>query len=240
MLAQPSAAVIGAQDVRAETASFAYELATLLAEEGWVVVGGLDMGVVQAIFDGALSTAGGQTVAVLPMGISTFLNSPGEAGGQQSGALLLSPFHPDAKFNEAQALARNKLIVGLAEALFVVAASETGGVREAADEALRLGKAVYVWDVDPAVEPTATGHQALIEAGALPITGLPDILDALEAVVTTALELEEEPEPLPAALPPPTVQEENVETPFDRQAALDLLSRAGRVPESLARRLRGD
>jgi predicted Rossmann fold nucleotide-binding protein DprA/Smf involved in DNA uptake len=228
---------MGAQDVRVETASFAYELATLLAEEGWVVVGGLDSGVERATFDGALSAAGGQTVAVLPMGISAF---PGPVAAEQGGALLVSPFHPDAKLNEAQALARNKLIVGLAEALFVVAAGETGATREAADEALRLGKAVYVWDVDPAVEPTATGHQALIEAGALPITGLPDILDALEAVVTTALELEEGPEPPPAAPPPPTVQEEDVETPFDRQAALDLLSRAGRVPESLARRLRGD
>jgi DNA protecting protein DprA len=236
LLNQLAAAVVGAQDARAETVNSARELATLLAEEGLVVVGGLGRGVGQAAFDGALA-AGGRTVAVLPMGISA-LTIPPAAG--QDGALLISPFHPDAKFDEAQALARYKLIAGLAEAIFVVAAGESGGARQAADEALQQGKAVYVWNVDPAVEPAAAGHSALVEAGALPIAAVPDILDALEAIVAATLEPAGEDEP--PAVPQPAAQgyeEEEVEAPFDSQAALDLLSKAGRVPEALRKRLEG-
>ena len=238
LLNQLAAAVVGAQDARAETADSARELATLLAEEGLVVVGGLGRGVGQAAFDGALA-AGGRTVAILPMGIDAFL-APPSAG--QDGALLVSPFHPDAKFDEAQALARYKLIAGLAEAIFVVAAGETGGARQAADEALQQGKAVYVWDVDPAVEPAAAGHPALVEAGALPIADVPDILDALEAIVAATLEPASEDDL--QAIPQPTAprfeeEEEEVEAPFDPQAALDLLSKAGHVPEALRKRLKG-
>jgi predicted Rossmann fold nucleotide-binding protein DprA/Smf involved in DNA uptake len=239
LLSQLAAAVLGAQDARAETTDFARELATLLAEEGLVVVGGLEPGVGQAAFDGALA-AGGQTVAILPVGIGAF---PVQPVAKQGGALLVSPFHPDAKFDEGQALARYKLVAGLAEAIFAVAAGETGGARQAADEALQQGKAVYVWDVDPAVEPAAAGHPALIEAGALPIAGVPDILDALEAIVAATLEPAGEDEP--RAVEQPATQgyeheeEEDVEAPFDPQAALDLLSKAGRVPEALRKRLEG-
>jgi DNA processing protein len=237
LLNQLAVAVVGAQDARTETADSARQLATLLAEEGLVVVGGLGRGVGQAAFDGALA-AGGRTVAVLPMGISA-LTVPPAAG--QDGALLVSPFHPDAKFDEAQALARYKLIAGLAEALFVVAAGETGGARQAADEALQQGKAVYVWDVDPAVEPAAAGHPALVEAGALPIAGVPDILDALEAIAAATLEpaAEDEPQAIPQPAAPQFEEAEEVEAPFDPQAALDLLSKAGHVPEALRRRLKG-
>lgn len=177
-------------------------------------------------------------MALLPMGIHAY-NAPQEvtAAVDRGQALLLSPFHPEAKFDEAQALARNKLIVGLAEAVFVVAAGEAGPARETAHEALRLGKAVYVWDLVPSIEPAVAGNRPLIQAGALPIAGVSDILEAVEAVVATALELANAAE-TPSTSPPPAVEAEETEAPFDAQAALDLLSKAGQVPEALARRLR--
>jgi predicted Rossmann fold nucleotide-binding protein DprA/Smf involved in DNA uptake len=238
VLSRLAAAVIGARDTGPETVGLARELANLLAEEGLVVAGGLGKGVGRAAFDGALSAEGGQAVALLPMGTHAY-NIPQEvtAAIERGQALLLSPFHPEAKFDEAQAMARNKLIVGLAEAVFVVAAEEAGPVREAADEALRLGKAVYIWDLDSSIEPAAAGNQALIQAGALPIAGVSDVLDAVEAVVASALDLAEAAEP-PATPSPPVVQAAEAEAPFDSQAALALLSKAGQVPEALARRLR--
>jgi len=239
-LGRPSAAVIGARDAGVETVGFARELAALLAEEGLVVVGGLGKGVGRAAFEGALSVEGGQGVAVLPMGISTFGVDREMATTLQNGnALLLSPFHPEAKFTEDQAIARNKLIVGLAEAVFVVAAGEAGVARQTADEALQLGKAVYVWVVNPAVEPAAVGNQGLIESGALPITGLPDILEAVETTVATALELSEAVETPSTAPPVPIGPTEETDAPFDSRVALELLSRTGHVPDVLAKRLRG-
>lgn len=247
MLSHPSAAVIGGRDAGGEAVDFARELATLLAEEGLVVVSGLGKGVGQAALGGALSAEGGQSIAVLPMGINVFsgMSDPAEAlpaAVQQGRALLLSPFHPGAEFTEAQAIARNKLMVGLAQALFVVTAGQEGVARQTADEALRMGKAVYVWDADPALEPTATGNQALIQAGALPIGGLSDILDAVEAIVAAALELAEMSEASPVPAQPagtqPASQVKEAQAEYNPQAVLDLLSEAGRVPEVLARRLR--
>ena len=246
VLDRPAAAVIGAQDAGRETVGLARELATLLAEEGLAVVSGLGKGVGQAAFGAALSAEGGQAMAVLPMGINTLPGMPDVAAEvtaavEQGRAALLSPFHPEARFSEAQAIARNKLIVGLAEAVFVLAAGEEGVARDTANEALRLGKAVYVWDMDAAAEPAASGNQALIQEGALPIAGTSDTLEAVEAIVAAALELTEATDtstPIPPP-PAPQVQMEEAETPYDPQTALDLLSGAGRVPDVLAKRLRG-
>jgi predicted Rossmann fold nucleotide-binding protein DprA/Smf involved in DNA uptake len=181
-------------------------------------------------------------MAVLPMGINAMPDLAAEVtvAVAQGRAALLSPFHPEARFSEAQAIARNKLIVGLAEAIFVLAAGEEGVARDTANEALRLGKAVYVWDVDAAAEPAAAGNQALIQAGALPIAGTSDTLEAVETIVAAALELAEAtdiPVPIPPSAPPQAQTEED-ETPYDPQAAMDLLSGAGRIPDVLARRLR--
>ncbi|GAB4536433.1 MAG: DNA-processing protein DprA [Anaerolineae bacterium] len=239
LLSHPSAAIIGARHTSGESSTLARQLATLLAEEGLVVVSGLGKGAGQAAFDGALSTGEGRAMAVLPVGINAFSGLPGDAGVvtaalQQRRALFISPFHPQARFSEAQAIARNRLILGLAEAVFVVSALEGGPEKEMADEALRLGKALYVWDTS-AEDGSLAGNQALIQAGALPITGMADLLDAIEAVVATALE-GMEPGPVPS--PPVTSQVREVETEYDTQAILHLLSKTGRVPEALARRLR--
>lgn len=244
ILGRPSAAVIGTREAGPETIGLARDLATLLAEEGLVVVGGLGKGVGQAGFNGALS-AEGQAIVVLPMGINTFSGSPDApeglvaavAGGQ---ALLLSPFHPDVRSTETQAVARNKLIIGLAEAVFVVATGENGVTRETADEALRMGKAVYVWDVEPGFDSAAAGNRALIGAGGLAIASVPDILEAVETVVADALELAEETENASLTLPSPVPQAKETGAAYDPQTILHLLSEAGRVPEALSKRLQGD
>jgi len=190
-----------------------------------------------------MSTEGGQSAAVLPMGISAFRDIADTPDGlnaavEQGQALIVSPFHPEAKFSESLAVARYKLIGGLTEAVFVIAAGEKGIVRETAGEALNLGKTVCVWDMDPALGPAVAGNQALIQAGALPIAGVPDILDAVETIVVTALERMEKAEHSPTTPPSPVTQVMETEAPYDSQAILDLLQEAGRVPEALARRLR--
>lgn len=242
LLGHPSAAVIGARDAAEESLGLTRELATLLAEEGLVLVSGPGQGVGQTAFDAALASEGGQVVGVLPMGISAFPGSPDGSGrvnapAQPARLLLVSPFHPEARFSETQAAARNKLMVGLADAVFVVAAGEAGVTRETALEALRLGKTVYVWDTDPAAGAGVAGNQALIQAGGLPINHVSEILDAVEAIAATALERIEAAE-LPPAPQPPTSQVQETAAAYDPQAVLELLSKTGRVPETLARRLR--
>ncbi len=92
--------------------------------------------------------------------------------------------------------------------------------------------------MDPAIGPAVAGNQALIQAGALPIANVPDILEAVEVVVVTALERMEKAEQPPTTPPSTLNQVKEAEVPYDSQAVLDLLSKTGRVPEALARRLR--
>jgi predicted Rossmann fold nucleotide-binding protein DprA/Smf involved in DNA uptake len=101
-----------------------------------------------------------------------------------------------------------------------------------------MGKTVCVWDMDPAIGPAVAGNQALVQAGALPIANVPDILVAVEAIVARALERMEKAEQPSTTTPPSLNQVKETEVPYDSQAVLDLLSEGGRVPEALARRLR--
>jgi DNA processing protein len=241
LLRRPSAAVIGAPDASDAALNFTLALGRLLAEEGLVVITGLGKGVGQAAFDAALSVEAGGALAVLPMGLESFANVPTLSEDlpvalQQGRALLLSPFHPQAKFSHAQAAARNKLVTALAQAVFVVTAGDEGIAQDTAAEALRLGKAVYVWDVDPATEPGSGGNQGLIQAGGLPVAAMPDILDAVEITVAAALELIEEAPVAPAAAS--RVNEPETETPYNPEDVVELLSESGRVPEALLKRLR--
>jgi DNA protecting protein DprA len=243
LLNHPSVSVIGTRDADGKDISLARQLTTLLAEEGLVVVSGLGKGVGQAAFEAALSVEEGQASAVLPLGISAFRGISDaslalDAAAKQERVLLISPFHPEAKFSEARAVARNKLIVSLTEAIFVVTAGEEGVARETADEALRLGKTVCVWDLDPTVGPEVAGNQALVKAGAIPIASVQDILDAVEVVMAIALEQIEKAEHPPTPSPSPVTQVMEAEAPYDSQAVLDLLSSTGQVPDALARRLR--
>lgn len=241
LVARPSAAVIGAPDASDSALNFTHTLGGLLAEEGLVVISGLGKGVGQAAFDAALATEAGGALAVLPMGLESFVNVPTLSEDlpvalQQGRALLLSPFHPQAKFSHSQAVARDKLIVALAQAVFVVTAGEEGIAQDTAVEALRLGKAVYVWDVDPVTEPACGGNQGLIRAGGLPVAAMPDILDAVEITVAAALELTEGDPVAPVATT--SVDEPESESPYDPEVVVELLSESGRVPEALLRRLR--
>jgi DNA processing protein len=233
-----SVAIAGAQDASDQAIDSAQQLAAWLAEEGVAVMSGLGKGVGRAAFRGALTAEPGGAVAVLPMGIHAFeIDAELAAALEHGQALLLSPFHPNARFDPAQALARNRLIVGLSDALLVMQAGEAGVERDMADEALRMGKGVYVWEVDSTEETGDArwaGHPSLVQAGALPVSTASDILDMVEALKEMSLERTEA-----GMLPTLPTQAAALEhsAGLSPQATLELLSRAGRVPEVLLRRL---
>jgi predicted Rossmann fold nucleotide-binding protein DprA/Smf involved in DNA uptake len=228
------AAIVGEKDSNQLTVDLARDLAALLAAEGIMVVSGLNKGVGRASLEGALS-AGGQAVAVLPMGIQAFnADSDLVQAIDQGNLSLISPFHPDVPFSEVNAAARNRLIAGLVDGLIVLQCERVGLVRDMADEALSLGKGVYVWESDSADEQIAGDRCTLIEAGGLPIGNVADVTD----LVDTLLELIPERQAGLAA-PVVAVQEYPGDDPvaMDSRAVLELLSRAGRVPDVLLRRL---
>jgi predicted Rossmann fold nucleotide-binding protein DprA/Smf involved in DNA uptake len=230
------AAIVGDREADPLTVEIARDLGALLAEEGVVLVSGLGKGVGRAGVDGALSVTGGRAIVVLPLGISTFETDRDLIQAAEQGrALLLSPFHPDASFSEANAAARNRLIVGLLDALIVMQAGERGLVRDMADETLRLGKELYVWEPDPADGAAAAGNRALIEVGGLPVSEMTEVMDIVDGLAELARARRVSLSDCAAATPHVPDGDEN--GAMDPQAVLDVLSRAGHVPEALRRRL---
>jgi predicted Rossmann fold nucleotide-binding protein DprA/Smf involved in DNA uptake len=228
------AAIVGEKDTCQPMVDLARDLAALLAGEGIAVVSGLNKGVGRVSLESALS-ADGQAIVVLPMGINAFKADQDLAQAIGEGKLsLISPFHPDTSFSEANAVARNRLIAALVDGLIVLQCGEQGLVRDMAGEALSLGKGVYVWESDSADEKVANGHCALIEAGGLPVGNVADVMDIIDTLQELVLERQ-------VSLPVPVVaaQEslDDSQGDIDPQAVLEVLSRAGRVPDVLLKRL---
>ena len=69
-------------------------------------------------------------------------------------------------------------------------------------------------------------------------SSLSDVVDLIEAVMEASLEQQAAPEPAPAmSLHDPTDSTAAPLEPMDAQTTLDLLSKAGRVPKPLIKRL---
>lgn len=237
LLQRPSVAIIGAQGATPEVIAAAQDMAALLAAAGLLVVTGLGKGVGRAVSDGALSAGNGQLVVVLPVGIlrALSLSQALADAAAQSRALLLSPFHPNMQFTPARALARNRLMAALANALLVMEAPEVGAERDMAGQALGYGKPVCVWDVESGDSQTSAGNRALIEAGGLPVSDISDVLELVDSLQDAdTRQTPQDTRLLPSLL---GIGPDEAGAAFSPEGTLELLTRSGRVPEALMRRL---
>lgn len=174
LLGLPAVAVVGRRDADEEARAIAAALAARLAEGGAAVVSGHAAGIDAAAHVGALR-AGGATLAVLPEGLGGFRARPELRSLLGAGqALFLSQFHPTAGWAPFQAMARNKLVAALADAMVVVRCGperdgrgRRSGTFDAARAALELGISLFVAAPSaPAAAPE--GNQALIRLGGVP------------------------------------------------------------------------
>jgi len=81
--------------------------------------------------------------------------------------LLISPYHPEARFTVGTAMGRNKLIYAMSDRALVVSAEhKKGGTWAGAEEELKRNhsRPVFVW----INENTPAGNRKLIEMGAIP------------------------------------------------------------------------
>ena len=160
-------AIVGSRDLDDEAARWAAALAAECARQALTVVSGGARGVDQIAMAAALD-AGGRVIAVLPEGLGRpSVTSRYRDAVVEGSLLLLSPFYPDAGFSVGSAMARNKVIYGLAEAAVIVRAdARKGGTWAGAEEELRRDRQIPV--LVRAIEPMADGNLALIRRGARP------------------------------------------------------------------------
>jgi DNA processing protein len=165
--AETRAAIIGSQDVSAEGIGDAVELARRLSEEGTAIVGGLARGIDTAGHMGALK-ADGITYAVLPSGFNHIHPSENEmlCGEIIERGGLISEYLPDTPANAGRLMSRNRLIVGLSQAVIIGEVStDSVGTLDAALCCHQLGKLLFA-----VIGKNNPHYEKLAEYGAIPLT----------------------------------------------------------------------
>ena len=153
-----------------------------VAALGLNVISGYARGVDTETHLGALR-GGGRTLIVLAEGINRFKQKRAfsEVELDPERMAVISQFAPGQVWTVGNAMARNTVIAGLARALVVVEAGESGGTLNAGMRALQMRRPVLALDFSIG---TPTGNQALFEKGAVRVSsskGLRASLDRLKA-----------------------------------------------------------
>lgn len=160
-------AMVGARNVDERGAEFTERIAALCASSGLAVVSGAAKGVDTIAMYASLRRAGGIAIGVLADSLEKYVASRDVRNFILEGSLtVITPFHPNAGFSVANAMARNKLIYGLADYGLVVSSSKgSGGTWSGAQET--MGKKIVPLFVRDGVS-VPDGNVALLSKGAIP------------------------------------------------------------------------
>ncbi|MGB1288466.1 MAG: DNA-processing protein DprA [Aggregatilineales bacterium] len=140
-----TAAIIGTRNPSPHAEDTAFRLAQVLAQRGYTIISGLAKGIDSAAHRGALSVMDGKTIAVLGSGVLKIYPSENHnlAKNIMQHGYLMSEVAPDATTNAARLVARNRLITGMSQHVFVVETAIDGGAMHAARFARKQGRHLY-------------------------------------------------------------------------------------------------
>jgi len=165
--------IVGSRNVDEEGEAFTRQVAELCAYNRMPVVSGGARGVDQISMTAALE-AGGVTIGILA---ENLLKKSVERDARHAIAdgrlLLLSPYHPNARFSVGTAMGRNKLIYAMADyGLIVSAEYKKGGTWAGAEEELKRENSLPVFVRIGNNAPQ--GNSKLLDLGAI---AWPDSID---------------------------------------------------------------
>lgn len=159
--------IVGSRNVDQAGETFTRQVAELCAYNHLPVVSGGARGVDQISMNAALEACG-VTIGILA---ENLLKKSVERSARQAIAdgrlLLLSPYHPNARFTVGTAMGRNKLIYAMADYGLVVSAEyKKGGTWAGAEEELKreISRPVFV----RVGKNTPLGNNKLLNLGAIP------------------------------------------------------------------------
>lgn len=167
LLREKSVAIVGARNASGISLEFTDNIARMASAEYKVVVSGFAKGVDQQALESALKYKG-QSIIVLPQGITTFGSGFKKYYRQvvDGDVLVVSTFHPRAPWRVELAMARNPIIYGLANQIYVAESSEKGGTWSGVIDGLRRKREIYVRKPDSSEQ---NANDLLIEKGAIPV-----------------------------------------------------------------------
>ena len=235
---RPGVAIVGARNASASGARMAQMLASGLGRAGYTVVSGLARGIDAAAHEASIATG---TVAVLAGGLDRPYPPENVRLADRIAAegVLVSemPFGWEPRARDFPR--RNRLVAGLGLGLVVVEAAQRSGSLISARLANEMGRLVFAVPGSP-LDPRAAGTNGLIKDGAMLVTEVRDVTDALapltESDAAPPMLGAGEAEDLSAA-PPPAEDERALvlealsPTPIQTD---DLLRHTGIAPAQLA------
>ncbi len=171
-------AIVGTRGPTAKGARMARRLARELAQRGFADVSGLARGIDTAGHRGALSAAGGRTLAVLGCGVSQIYPPENTMLAQRISkrGCVMAEVPPDTEVAGPLLLARDRLQAALSRAVIVVQAHRDCGSIVTARHAVRVRRLLYA--VPWSEPPFSEGWDQLRAMGAEPLEADAD-LDAL-------------------------------------------------------------
>jgi predicted Rossmann fold nucleotide-binding protein DprA/Smf involved in DNA uptake len=167
LLKEHTIAIVGSRTASEKAIQFTDTVAGSASRSFKVVVSGFAKGVDRQALDSAIAHTG-QSIIVLPQGITTFASGFKKYYQQiaEGNVLVLSSFHPRAPWQVELAMARNPIIYGLAKDIYVAETSESGGTWSGAIDGLRRGRTVYVRNPE---DGEKNANHLLIEKGGIPV-----------------------------------------------------------------------
>lgn len=188
LLDENAIGIVGSRKADTISLQFTSRIAAKATMENKVVVSGFAKGVDRQALDAALANRG-KCIIVLPQGITTF-----SSGFKQyykpiidGKVLVLSTFFPKAPWSVEFAMARNPIIYGLANEIYVAQSDSKGGTWSGVIDGLRKGRSIYVRYPD-ANEKNA--NLQLIQKGGVPIDINGEVLNIDKDIINESINTE--------------------------------------------------
>lgn len=167
ILQEKSIAIVGSRNANERSLIFTDNVAKKASSKYKVVVSGYAKGVDKQALDSTLAYKG-QSIIVLPQGITTFSSGIKKYYKQiiEGDVLVLSTFYPKLSWSVDLAMARNSIIYGLASEIYAAQSDDKGGTWSGVTEGLKKGRQVYV---RVPVKKEKCANMTLISMGATPV-----------------------------------------------------------------------
>ncbi len=179
-----SIAIVGTRKPTPYGRTIARKFAMELASRNINIVSGLALGIDAEAHRGALE-ANGETTAVIGTGLDTIYPPENKKLWEKifQEGYIISEFPPGTLPLAHNFPRRNRIIAGLSEAVLVVEAPIKSGALITANFALESGRDVMAIP-GPIYSEASKGTNTLIKEGAIPVTSVEDILEALSYKTT--------------------------------------------------------
>ncbi len=146
--AGPVVAIVGTHEADETGIMSAENLGAAIAKRGAVVVSGLARGIDAAAHVGTIQ-AGGTTIGVLGCGFARMYPPENSllAGQVAENGAVISEYNPQTRITVGRLMARNRIVVGLADAVLIIQVHETSsGTMDAATRAHQQSKPIFIVD----------------------------------------------------------------------------------------------